>query len=342
MFGHPARDLVRYCDGELTPERARAVEAHVVRCDRCRRACDEIRFATDLLRRVPAIQAPDDVWDAVAARLATPADVAGTRFVPHWQLQLAAVLLVVIGIAAAWGLVHRSPRPWQVAEGGRVSHRAIGDWVETSASSRAHITVANIGTVDVEPRSRVRLGNLQPTEYRLALDRGTISARVTAPPRLFIVDTPASTVVDLGCAYRATVDGDGNGTIAVTDGWISLERNGLASLVPAGASAEIDAEIGPGSPTFDDAPAGLKRMLRSLEFEDGGNIALRSVLAQARARDTLTLWHLLRRVDPNARPAVYDRIAELVPPPASVTRAQILALDAGALQRLRDELAWKW
>ena len=91
---------------------------------------------------------------------------------------------------------------------------AEGEWIETADRPRARITVGDIGTVDVEPGTRVQLGAMQPDEYRIALARGTISARITAPPRLFIVDTPASTVVDLGCAYTVHVDDEGAASCA--------------------------------------------------------------------------------------------------------------------------------
>jgi len=39
---------------------------------------------------------------------------------------------------------------------------------------------------------------------------------------------------------------------------------------------------------------------------------------------------------------VYDRIAAFEPPPAGISRSQILALDADALREWREELAWKW
>jgi hypothetical protein len=46
----------------------------------------------------------------------------------------------------------------------------------------------------------------------------------------------------------------------------------------------------------------------------------------------LSLWHLLQRVDPPLRGAVYDRLATLVPPPAGVKRANAIALEARALE----------
>jgi hypothetical protein len=66
------------------------------------------------------------------------------------------------------------------------------------------------------------------------------------------------------------------------------------------------------------------------------------LLAAARPRDTLTLWHLVSRVTPDLRPMVVDRIDELVPPPSTVVRERVLALDADTLRRWRLELAWKW
>ena len=70
--------------------------------------------------------------------------------------------------------------------------------------------------------------------------------------------------------------------------------------------------------------------------------ALDVILNVARIRDTLTLWHLLSRVSAADRVRVYERIAAFVPPPAPLSRDQILALDADALRKWREELAWKW
>ena len=70
--------------------------------------------------------------------------------------------------------------------------------------------------------------------------------------------------------------------------------------------------------------------------------AVRVMLADARARDTLTLWHLVSRVDSATRPEVVDRITALVPLPAGIDRDKALALDRPTLDRWRDELAWVW
>ena len=69
---------------------------------------------------------------------------------------------------------------------------------------------------------------------------------------------------------------------------------------------------------------------------------LPTVLAAARIRDTLTLWHLLPRVGLAERERVFDRMAALTPVPAGVSRELVIKLDAPTLARWKDELAWTW
>jgi len=219
---------------------------------------------------------------------------------------------------------------------------AAGEWIETNGGSKARITVGKLGTVDVAPGTRVQLGDVRNSEYRLALARGTITAEINAPPRLFIVDTPASAVVDLGCAYTVTVGDDGAGELRMTTGWAALEFKGRESLVPAGAICRTRPGAGPGTPYFDDASAALKKAVDDFDGGRRRSEALEVIIREARVRDTLTLWHLLSRVDEPDRVEVYDRIAAFAPPPARISRDQILALDADALRKWREELAWKW
>jgi hypothetical protein len=60
---------------------------------------------------------------------------------------------------------------------------------------------------------------------------------------------------------------------------------------------------------------------------------LAAVLASARKRDALTLWHLLARVPRAQRLQVYLRLRQLVPQPADITAEATLRLDRTALDR---------
>jgi hypothetical protein len=195
----------------------------------------------------------------------------------------------------------------------------------------------------VEPNTGVRLVATGINGHRLALRSGGIIAKISAPPRLFFVDTPAGTAVDLGCEYRLHCDRDGAGLLMVSQGWVALEWQGAESLVPAGASCRMRPGRGPGSPWFDDASTKLVHALHRFDAHPNPEPKdLDAVLSQSRPRDTLTLWHLLSRVKAADRPRVYERMIQFAAPPAGITKEDILNLDRHSLTRWKDELAWTW
>ena len=255
--------------------------------------------------------------------------------------------------AAYWRFAHPSGTRWEVVRlagspsvGGKPIRGAgrigAGEWIETDATSRATVKVGEIGSVEIAPGTRVRVVTARPGEHRLALARGEIRAKISAPPKLFFVDTAAGTAVDLGCEYALSTDERGFGLLRVTQGWVSFQWEGIESLVPAGASCRTRPQSASGIPYFEDAPESLKQALESFGFEKSGGDALGVILSESRVRDTLTLWHLLSRVDAADRGRVFDRIAALTPVPAGVSREQALKLDPQTLDRWREELAWTW
>ena len=292
-------------------------------------------------RQLPLVKAPDSIWRSIQAALDAKPEPRTNSFAA-WRWATAA--LVVVG-AASWYATRPELPSWQVSrlEGSAAVNKIkVGEWLQTDGNSRARITVGDIGVVDVEPNTRIRLVAASSTEHRLTLARGEISATVSAPPRLFLVDTPASTAVDLGCAYKIKTDEKGDGVLRVTSGWVSLEWKGRESLVPAGANCRTRSGTGPGTPYFEDAPQALQQALAAFDFGKGGEESLRTILSEARVRDTLSLWHVLSRVEPRDRVRVMDRMVELVPLPAGVVREKALQLDPAALKSWREELAWKW
>jgi hypothetical protein len=219
---------------------------------------------------------------------------------------------------------------------------AVGEWLVTDAVSRARISVAQIGRVDVEPNTRLQLTDVRGREHHLALARGGIHARIWAPPRLFLVNTPSATAIDLGCEYTLQVDDNGVGVIRVSSGWVAFESGARQAYIPAGARGTTRPGIGPGTPYYEDAPSGFGEALDVLDVEQKDSsrraAALERILQSARSRDTLTLWHLLQRGTSSERARVYDRLASLVPPPQTVTRSAVLSGDRRALEQWWDLL----
>jgi hypothetical protein len=92
---------------------------------------------------------------------------------------------------------------------------------------------------------------------------------------------------------------------------------------------------GPGIPYFEDASPSFREAIARFDSSPNNSQdradALAQILSQARARDALSIWHLLSRTDGAARERVYDHLASLVPPPSGVTREGIVSLDSQML-----------
>ena len=74
----------------------------------------------------------------------------------------------------------------------------------------------------------------------------------------------------------------------------------------------------------------------------GRTEALETVLSESRIRDGLTLWHLIPRLDPQSRGLIYDRLAQLLPPPPDVTRDGIIALNPQMLDSWKRVVSQLW
>ena len=116
---HVTRDLTAFCDGELPPERARAVEAHLADCARCRAALEEIRFGVALASHIEPSAAPGSLWEQVQTRLDVPRHAVSESDRAAWPgirrpatLAFAAALVLVIvagGVMLRRGLPQSSP-----------------------------------------------------------------------------------------------------------------------------------------------------------------------------------------------------------------------------------------
>lgn len=320
-----------------------------------------------MLRHLPLwhAPAPEAMWTAIRAELDAPRAPAAVplirRTVPSW-LAAAVLLLAVVGGSLVGTLrSFRAPSRWAVqalagspAVNGtalaRTGDLAAGEWLVTDSASRARLTVGRIGTVEVGPNSRVRLDR-GFTEHRLTVQQGSLHAVVSAPPRLFVVETPSARATDLGCAYVLDVDTTGSSRLSVTAGWVELKGGGVVSLVPAGLVAEVEVGGRPGTPYSQGFPPAARDALHRLDDGTATQADLQVVfdaltvpLGAVTLRKTsgITLWHLLQRVGPAPRARVYSRLAQLSPPPDGVTREGILALDRPMLERWRRDLNPMW
>ena len=276
------------------------------------------------------------------------------------RVAIAAIVLLALGTAGfiaykfsrfsesqiAWECSALSGNPQigseTIASGNSKTKLRVGQTLITNAFSRASIWQDDLGEIQVDPNSRVSLTQSRADHKRIKLEVGTIHAAIWAPPTEFVVDTPAATAVDLGCAYTLQVNPDGSGTLRTTLGWVGFHLNGRDSFIPAGAMCLTRPGVGPDTPYFEDASPQFREALHAFDTSDAASEAhaqaLTIVLAEARSRDALTLWHLLSRTSNSGREQVYGRLTGLVPPPRGVTREGMLSLNRQMLDRYWDAL----
>jgi hypothetical protein len=282
----------------------------------------------------------------------------GIRFAPALAATAAIVVAVAVAILvthqktptaanlAGWDVfvVSGKPRVGSDSFAGDTGRFSVGQILETDQASRASLQADDVGLIEVEKNTRLRLLTMAAGLKRIALDRGTIHARIWARPGEFVVDTPSALTVDLGCVYSLQVDDSGSGLVRTSMGWVGFTLNGRESFIPAGAACATRPKVGPGTPYFEDASAQFRTALSRFDFEDQTSQAratdLAVILNESRQRDALTLWHLLSRVDPAQRTSVYNRLQKLAPHPALVSREAVLRLDPPALDRWWNELGF--
>jgi anti-sigma factor RsiW len=352
MTPHLTEDQLNgLADGSLAATERSAAEAHLAACASCRAEVEELRTLLVAARGLPrAIEPERDLWAGVEERIrqGTRDGGRGTR---GWRwsvvLPLAATVVLVLGVTlwitagrrVGWAVAQVHGRPTiDGALATRVRSVRPGATVETGATDSVVLRVGELGTVVVGPGSRARLVTASAEGQHLVLQRGTIQAEIIAPPRLFVVETPAAVATDLGCAYTLAVDSLGAGLLHVTSGWVELARGGRVMVVPYDAYAPIRPGSGPGTPFVDGAPPALRAALDAFDFAAGGVAAIEDALDAARPADAVSVMNLLAQTDGAVRAAVHDRLAALVPPPPGVTREAVLALERRAIDRWWDAI----
>jgi len=217
----------------------------------------------------------------------------------------------------------------------------VGDWFETARDGVANVKVANIGEMTVYGDSKLRLVGTGPNEHRLELAHGKLSAHVVAPPRIFIIDTPAAAAVDLGCAYDMEVDGAGRTHLRVSTGAVSLEgKAGHTAYVLAGHEVDVVPGRGPGTPVAIDTTPAVRTAVAKL---DAGEAAgLPALLEAAQPNDMVTLWNVVARTAGAQRVQAIAKLETFAQLPLDVSRERVLAGEPAALDAWRESVIARW
>jgi hypothetical protein len=116
-------------------------------------------------------------------------------------------------------------------------------------------------------------------------------------------------------------------------------------------AAEVNLDGVPGTPYPYGMAEAAREALKRLDEGSNDPTDLETVVAAmypqsmfvtARQPTTITLWHLLQRLDGPLRVRAFETLADISEPPSKVTREGILALDRPMLERWRRDLNPMW
>src|SRR5882672_10847309 len=167
-----------YCHDELSPFDSRRVAEHLLDCERCRAEFEEVRFGARLAAHLPMVAAPESLWQGI--EIALDRDDRPEPAREHWRVvrfprsRLAIASLALCGLVfifAVYWMRHKTGfvgSSWDVArldgapriDSALVKDKAklgVGQWLETDTNSRARIDVGEIGQVEIDPNTRVRI-----------------------------------------------------------------------------------------------------------------------------------------------------------------------------------------
>jgi hypothetical protein len=251
--------------------------------------------------------------------------------IPHLVAAACAALAVIV---LAWFVWRPASPDWVVTpEAGtpRVGSKAVtgstklrvGDWLDTDQQSKARISFGRLAILDVQPNTSLQVTQSRTSEYRISLQKGKLNAVIFAPPNRFFVDTPAAVAIDLGCTYTVEINAEGNSVVHVKHGLVSVQSHGLASYILAGAVCVARKNTAPDTPYFCDAPPVMISALKDFDAHSSSE-SLQAILASARKKDALSLWHMIPKTNGPERAEVVDRLAGLVSLPAGVTRDGVM------------------
>lgn len=205
-----------------------------------------------------------------------------------------------------------------------------GDRLDTKAGESLEIAIDELGRIELSEESGLARED-DSEAFNLRLDRGALALSWHGPPGGVRVETPAASVIDLGCAYTLSVDDEGT-ALSVIDGTILLKNPLGESYVTGGSSARAPLGAAPSLPLRLDASPEFAEAVAAMEIGAPG--ALDALLRASRPQDLLTLWNLFARVPGTDRPAVYAAMKRHVPALPSEAPPALLALDGEARSAL--------
>ena len=177
---------------------------------------------------------------------------------------------------------------------------------------------------------------------KIRLLKGSILAVKKDADELLSIEVPGADIKDyfLGGQLKVTVTNPEASLLEVIDGWVSINKDNVETLVLSNHFCQIRADSGVGLPYHKFSAKEFVEAINNYCFTSPGNEeALISILTKADVSNSVTLWNLMQRVTRKQRDMViYTMFGLLGNPPQGVTDEGLRTLDPGMMQKLIEEI----
>jgi len=214
-----------------------------------------------------------------------------------------------------------------------------GDLINTDNISTVIVEIPDVGTIKLlngTSFKRLKKNNSCELLY------GSVSIKAKGIKRNLNVVIPEAIVENFNSTakYSIRTDTRGNTDIELEAGWLRIISGNNQIIFPGHYFLKILRGSGASIPYYSGSEFELIALLEEYLFGGKRGTTLNRILASSTEKENITLWNLIRRVTPEQKGAVYDKLYELVPHPDNIAKKEILNLDQDALQGWLEEIKW--
>lgn len=209
--------------------------------------------------------------------------------------------------------------------------------IETDGNSSATFMIPEIGRLLFDVQT---LAERTTNNNEIKLNEGQIKKYEGDASDILTVITPLAKFTELykGGAFRLNVAEDGTCKLLVESGWMIVKIKEFESYVPKSFGCLI-MRGKYAIPYPLDSPPQLISLLEN--FTGANDPSIGTILSLMTKKESLSLWHIIQLISTENRSIAFDRLNELVPIPAGVTKEGILALNKNMLLDWRQEIELK-
>lgn len=215
---------------------------------------------------------------------------------------------------------------------------AENDILETNAVSRVEIKIPDVGSVFLEPDSKIQR---LPSD-KISLINGVVNAIKTGAQKPLTIEVPQAEIKDyfLGGKFTVYTGEDLVTVFSVQEGWTEVKKGEVDALVLSNHTCRIIPDSGLGLPYLNTSSEDFVQAINAYCFSNPGNEeALISILTKADVKNCVTLWNLMHRVTRKQRDMViYTIFGLLGAPPAGVTDEGLRTLNSEMMLKLIEEI----